>query len=151
MLQAYKKFWKNYVNLKEPSTRADYWWFTLVNTLISLVWFLVVLGTSMRFLIKLIDGRRITSADTPMLIVTVVVLLIGLLYVLATFIPKWTLMYRRFMDTGLNPWWYSIYVIAYLLRFVSGNSSSLTAVWVLLNIAVFVITVSPTGAYKKDK
>ena len=38
MIDAYKKFWQNYVNFSDRSRRSDYWYVTLMNMIISLVW-----------------------------------------------------------------------------------------------------------------
>ena len=36
MIQAYKNFWKNYLNFSGRSTRSDYWWVVLIHNIILL-------------------------------------------------------------------------------------------------------------------
>ena len=39
MIEAYKKFWKGYVDFEGRSTRSDYWFVYLVNVLITFAYF----------------------------------------------------------------------------------------------------------------
>ena len=39
MIEAYKKFWKGYVDFEGRSTRSDYWFVYLVNVLITFALF----------------------------------------------------------------------------------------------------------------
>ena len=39
MIEAYKKFWKGYVDFEGRSTRSDYWFVYLVNVLITFAFF----------------------------------------------------------------------------------------------------------------
>ena len=41
MIEAYKKFWKGYVDFEGRSTRSDYWFVYLVNVLITFAYFLL--------------------------------------------------------------------------------------------------------------
>ena len=44
MIEAYKKFWKGYVDFKGRSTRSDYWLNVLAQCLVSLLFgFLLIL------------------------------------------------------------------------------------------------------------
>ncbi|WP_264758676.1 DUF805 domain-containing protein [Fructobacillus cardui] len=65
MFKAYKKFWQNYVNFNGRTTRADYWWFTLANTIIWLLWIAVFAGVAVGPIMKYVDHGRFTQADTP--------------------------------------------------------------------------------------
>ena len=43
MVEAYKKAWKNFANFNDRASRADYWWFTLAQALIGVVFSVLVL------------------------------------------------------------------------------------------------------------
>ncbi|CAK1225117.1 DUF805 domain-containing protein [Fructobacillus evanidus] len=152
MFKAYKKFWQNYVNFSGRTTRADYWWFTLANTIIWLIWIAVFAGVSVGPIMKYVDHGRFTQADTPMLGLLIVLLLLALFYALATFIPRLSLQYRRIVDTGLSPWWFLLVVIGKFLSVsAAAQNNAITAAVFFLNLAVFVISVSKTDAFKKEK
>ncbi|MDR3305616.1 MAG: DUF805 domain-containing protein [Clostridiales Family XIII bacterium] len=46
--EAYKNYWKNYVNFNDRTTRAGYWWYILWNAIIGSV-FMIILGASGAF------------------------------------------------------------------------------------------------------
>ena len=37
MVEAYKKFWKNYTKFDGCSSRADYWWTLLANIIVAAI------------------------------------------------------------------------------------------------------------------
>ena len=43
MIEAYKKFWKGYVDFKGRSTRSDYWLAVLANTIVTIMLFSIVI------------------------------------------------------------------------------------------------------------
>ena len=43
MIEAYKKFWKGYVDFKGRSTRSDYWLAVLSNTIVTIILFSIVI------------------------------------------------------------------------------------------------------------
>ncbi len=43
MIEAYKKFWKGYVDFKGRSTRSDYWLAVLANTIVTIILFSIVI------------------------------------------------------------------------------------------------------------
>lgn len=83
-MQYYIKYFQNYVNFKDRSTRMDYWMVVLINIIISLI-----LGTIDRIVFL------------PMLSVT---LLTGL-YGLVTIIPSISLAVRRLHDVDRSGLW----------------------------------------------
>ena len=42
MIEAYKKFWKGYVDFKGRLTRSDYWLAVLANTIVTIILFSIV-------------------------------------------------------------------------------------------------------------
>jgi len=96
MVEAYKKFWRNYTNFSGRSTVADYWWVVLCNAIIG-------------FVIGFIGGLAGESATS---LVTVVV---GI-YELAIIIPALALCIRRLHDTNRSGW----FILMGLIPFVGG-------------------------------
>ena len=43
MIEAYKKFWKGYVDFKGRSTRSDYWLAVLANTIVTIILFSILI------------------------------------------------------------------------------------------------------------
>lgn len=97
-LEAFKLFWKNYVNFTGRSTRSEYWFAALwMLILYAPFTFVMILGT-----IFLVGGAAVYSGELAVagLLLLLVCLLIYMLFALATFIPTWAVMIRRFHDTG---------------------------------------------------
>lgn len=92
MVEAYKKFWKNFANFNGRSTRSDYWLALLANAIVAFV-----LG----FVLGLISG----ALDMPALI------LLGYLYSLAMIVPTIAIVVRRLHDINKSGWYYFIVLI----------------------------------------
>ena len=99
MIEAYKKFWKGYVDFTGCSTPSDYWFAYLAHVLIFFAYYLL-------------DGvfERILSATGSMDVFTisVILLLIFFAYGVAAFLPSIALTVRRLRDAGYN--WPYIFV-----------------------------------------
>ncbi|HLR19234.1 MAG TPA: DUF805 domain-containing protein [Staphylococcus sp.] len=97
-VQALKLFWKNYINFKGRSRRSEYWYMILWHIIFMIpAMILFIVG-----LIMLISGissytGELTAVGGILLLVSFIYLVI---YGLATFIPNWSLLIRRFHDTG---------------------------------------------------
>ena len=93
MIEAYKKFWKGYVDFKGRSTPSDYWFAFSAHVLIF-------------FAYLLLDGvfERILSATGSMDVFTisVILLLIFFAYGIATVLPGLAITVRRLRDAGYN-------------------------------------------------
>lgn len=97
-LEAFKLFWKNYVNFTGRSTRSEYWFAALWMLIIyAPLTFIMILGT-----IFLVGGAAVESNGVAVMgmILFLICMLIYVLFALATFIPTWAVMIRRFHDTG---------------------------------------------------
>lgn len=93
MIEAYKEFWKRYVDfVGEGTTRPKYWWVFLVQAIIGVIWG-IIFGILAAF------GSSNGSINPA----AVVWIIIGVLYILAIIIPQWALTARRIKDAGL-PW-----------------------------------------------
>ena len=66
MIEAYKKFWKGYVDFEGRSTRSDYWFVYLVNVLITFAY----------FLLQAVFGGLAAATDSSFLAVISLILLL---------------------------------------------------------------------------
>ena len=124
MIEAYKKFWKGYVDFKGRSMRSDYWLNALAQCLVYLLFsFLLIL-------IMILGGDSSTYTSDPysfqMILVYIVVLGIGV-YALASLVPSIAIIVRRLRDAGYH--WALIFLslIPYLCGFI-----------------IFILTLQPT-------
>ena len=90
MIEAYKKFLKNYANFSGRSTRADYWWVVLANALIG-------------FIIGFVCG--IIGLDQR------VSMIISGIYSLAVLVPGIAIVVRRLHDINKSGWYYFMVLI----------------------------------------
>lgn len=118
--QALKLFWKNYVNFKGRSRRSEYWFMALWNIIFMMpALILYIIG-----LIMTVSGAASSSEELVAIGVILLFLSIcyALIYSLATLIPGWALLIRRFHDTGrtmLMPLIYlGVIIISYPVLFV---------------------------------
>lgn len=96
MVEAYKKFWRNYTNFSGRSTVADYWWVVLCQ---------VIIG----FVLGFVGGLFGEGG------VKLVMTLAGL-YELACLIPALAICIRRLHDTNKSGW----FLLIGLIPFVGG-------------------------------
>ena len=100
MIEAYKKFWKGYVDFEGRSTRSDYWFAYLANML-TVVAFYVLLA---------VFGGIAGATDSSFLaVISLILLLIFFAYGIAVTV-------RRLRDAGYN--WPYIFVA--FIPFVGG-------------------------------
>ena len=107
MIEAYKKFWKGYVDFEGRSTRSDYWFVYLVNVLITFAY----------FLLQAVFGGLVAVTESSFLaVISLILLLIFFAYGIAAFLPSIALTVRRLRDAGYN--WPYIFVA--FIPFVGG-------------------------------
>lgn len=105
MIEAYKKFWKGYVDFTGCSTRSDYWFAYLVNALIT--WCLYILVAVVGIIASSIDS-------SALLIISLIIGLIMWVYTIGAFLPGLAVTVRRLHDVGSN--W--LYIFIPLIPFV---------------------------------
>ena len=107
MIRAYKNFFKGYADFTGRSTRSDFWWVWLMNSILFLplyiFWFQMALND--------------TEETDPILGVAILSLYIILFMVL--FIPRLALKVRRLRDAGLH-WAFIFFELIPLLAILSG-------------------------------
>ena len=90
MIEAYKRYLKNYANFNGRSTRSDYWYVVLVNILISFI-----LGFVSFFIPDLAGFLSI----------------ITMLYSLTILVPSLAICVRRLHDINKSGWYYLLALI----------------------------------------
>ena len=93
MLNAYKNFWKGYLNFSGRSTRPEFWWVWLLNMIIFLPAY-YSLFTGLEF-------------DNPIMNIALFSMCIILL--LVEFVPLLALTVRRLRDVGIH--WAYIFIV----------------------------------------
>ncbi|EMB88022.1 hypothetical protein SMU57_08178 [Streptococcus mutans NMT4863] len=114
MFTAYKKFWTNYVNFTGRSSRSDYWWAILCNSLIMLPFVFTATSIFYSNLIEFIRGSAIStfSGEESVLSVysidVIILFIIIVLFSLAILLPNLAISIRRLRDAGFH--WSLIFV-----------------------------------------
>lgn len=122
MIAAYKKFWLNYTNFTGRSSRADYWWVSLIQLLVVLPVCAFLFGNLfsswMSILPYLSESGELVGISEEAFVAqllsqvfspaTVVVWLLFFIYSLATFVPQLALTVRRLRDGGFH--WAFIFI-----------------------------------------
>ena len=99
MIEAYKKFWKGYVDFEGRSTRSDYWFVYLVNVLITFAY----------FLLQAVFGGLVAVTESSFLaVISLILLLIFFAFGIAAILPGIAVTVRRLRDAGYN--WPYIFV-----------------------------------------
>ena len=93
MIEAYKKFWKGYVDFKGRSTRSDYWFAVLANILV--LWAVGILA-------GIFIGANDGSAEGPLGTIAILLILAMLIYGLAVVLPFIAIQVRRLRDAGYH-------------------------------------------------
>ena len=97
MIEAYKKFWKGYVDFEGRSTRSDYWFAYLANML-TVVAFYVLLA---------VFGGSAGATDSSFLaVISLILLLIFFAYGISAVLPGIAVAVRRLRDAGYH-WAYT--------------------------------------------
>ena len=91
IFRAYKKYWMGYVDFTGRSSRSDYWFAVLANTIVSIILFTVIIvvivfdspGSDYHVILNLLYG-------------------LAMVYFFATYIPSIALQVRRLRDAGFH-------------------------------------------------
>ena len=104
MIEAYKKFWKGYVDFTGCSTPSDYWFAYSAHVLILFAWYL---------LLAVFDRMAAETGSSDLFTIGVILPLIFFAYGVATVLPGIAITVRRLRDAGYH--WAFIF-----LRFALG-------------------------------
>ncbi len=86
MLNAYKSYFKNYINIDGCTSKGEFWCVFIPNTIISLLLQLA--------------ARFVSDAQS-----------LYIVFGLVTFVPNITLGVRRLHDINKSGWWYLLYFV----------------------------------------
>ncbi|WKN29163.1 DUF805 domain-containing protein [Apilactobacillus kunkeei] len=141
MLKAYKQFWKKYFNFSGVSTRSEFWWVFLINSVIYAILGLAFGGVAIAT--ALLSGHAVKSFGLAALIG----LAIAIIYSIAVIIPTISLHFRRYRDAGVTPWFLLItYGVPFILTRLDGYKHNiwLSAIVTIISIVNFIILVMPS-------
>ena len=93
MIEAYKKFWKGYVDFKGRSTPSDYLFACSAHLLIFFTWYL---------LLAVFESMVAETGSSDLFTIGVILLLIFFAYGVAAVLPGIALTVRRLRDAGYN-------------------------------------------------
>ena len=97
MINAYKSFFKGYVDFAGRSTRSEYWWVWLGNMILYIPFFLSY-------------GNALANSRNQSALITLgFIAIIYFIFGLAIFLPSLALMVRRLRDAGFH--WALIFIL----------------------------------------
>ena len=97
MINAYKSFFKGYVDFAGRSTRSDFWWVWLGNMILYIPFFLTY-------------GNALANSRNEGALITLgFIAIIYFIFGLALFLPSLALMVRRLRDAGFH--WALIFIL----------------------------------------
>jgi uncharacterized membrane protein YhaH (DUF805 family) len=139
MLSAYKHFWHQFFDFKNPSSRSDYWWVFLINLIIYILLMTIFLFSSGLSVALMADVDRFSA-------ITWIALALLFLWGLASIIPMSALAMRRIRDTGLSPFLWLVFPISLIL----GEFTQILAmiISVILAIIYLIFTLLPSKVSK---
>ncbi|GAB2025724.1 DUF805 domain-containing protein [Lactovum odontotermitis] len=114
MIKAYKDFWKLALKPNGRSSRSDYWWTFLINTIIRAIITLfstvIIIGETMKLLPDITtttnpnDIQQLTEKLMNNMPLSVIILqIVGTVFSLLIMVPVTTLTARRLRDAGYSP------------------------------------------------
>ena len=93
MIEAYKKFWKGYVDFEGRSTRSDYWFAYLANMLTVITFYV---------LLAIFGGIASATESSFLAVISFIILFIFFAFGIAAILPGIAVTVRRFRDAGYN-------------------------------------------------
>ena len=93
MIEAYKKFWKGYVDFEGRSTRSDYWFAYLANMLTVIAFYV---------LLAIFGGIASATESSFLAVISFIILFIFFAFGIAAILPGIAVTVRRLRDAGYN-------------------------------------------------
>ncbi|MFQ9579981.1 MAG: DUF805 domain-containing protein [Streptococcus salivarius] len=93
MIEAYKKFWKGYVDFEGRSTRSDYWFAYLANMLTVITFYV---------LLAIFGGIASATESSFLAVISFIILFIFFAFGIAAILPGIAVTVRRLRDAGYN-------------------------------------------------
>ena len=98
MIEAYKKFWKGYVDFKGRSTPSDYWFACSAHLLIFFTWYLLLA----------VFESMVDEISSGLFAISVILFLIIIVFCIAAVLPCIAIAVRRLRDAGYH--WAYIFI-----------------------------------------
>ena len=99
MIEAYKKFWKGYVDFTGRSTPSDYWFAYSAHVLIFFTWYL---------LLAVFERMAAETGSSDLFTIGVILFLIIFVFCIAACLPGIAVTVRRLRDAGYH--WAYIFI-----------------------------------------
>ena len=153
--RAFKDFFIGYIDFKGRTTRAGFWWMTLILMIISFVpimfFIYLVIGSAMSISGGANETDVLASTFESFIIPLFIMAIIGL----SLFIPSLAMAVRRYRDTGLRGRGFLVLWVISIASSYTEIISSLqqdigSVIFTFLTYAIgllfFILTVLPTNA-----
>lgn len=125
MIEAYKEFWKKYIDFQSKSNRLEFW----TPVLIHIVSIFIVAITGV---IAFISGAFIVA--------TILSVLVGI-FVLAMIIPMFAVTLRRFYDAGRRRTSAIILIAVSIIVNISFDMIQINSIAIILNVVAWICTI----------
>jgi uncharacterized membrane protein YhaH (DUF805 family) len=114
--EAYKSYWRNYVNFNDRTSRAGYWWVVLANFIIEIVFYAIAAATLVGGAVASYYSAGSAFAAPFVILTGSAFGIIALIWGLANIIPGLAIVVRRLHDTGKS--W--VWILFALIPFAGG-------------------------------
>lgn len=125
MIEAYKEFWKKYIDFQSKSNRLEFWTPVLIH--IVSIFIVAIIGV-----IAFISGAFIVA--------TILSVLVGF-FVLAMIIPMFAVTLRRFYDAGRRRTSAIILIAVSIIVNVSFDMIQINSIAIILNVIAWICTI----------
>lgn len=125
MIEAYKDFWKKYIDFQSKSNRLEFWTPVLIH--IVSIFIVAIIGV-----IAFISGAFIVA--------TTLSILVGI-FVLAMIIPMFAITLRRFYDAGRRRTSAIILIAVSIIMNISFDLIQINSIAILLNVIAWICTI----------
>ncbi|MEQ6960683.1 DUF805 domain-containing protein [Staphylococcus arlettae] len=125
MVEAYKEFWKKYIDFQSKSNRLEFWTPVLIH--IVSIFIVAIIGV-----IAFISGAFIVA--------TILSVLVGI-FVLAMIIPMFAVTLRRFYDAGRRRTSAIILIAVSIIVNVSFDMIQINSIAIILNVIAWICTI----------
>lgn len=125
MIEAYKEFWKKYIDFQSKSNRLEFWTPVLIH--IVSIFIVAIIGV-----IAFISGAFIVA--------TILSILVGI-FVLAMIIPMFAITLRRFYDAGRRRTSAIILIAVSIIMNISFDLIQINSIAILLNVIAWICTI----------
>lgn len=125
MIEAYKEFWKKYIDFQSKSNRLEFWTPVLIH--IVSIFIVAIIGV-----IAFISGAFIVA--------TILSVLVGI-FVLAMIIPMFAVTLRRFYDAGRRRTTAIILIAVSIIVNISFDMIQINSIAIILNVIAWICTI----------